>query len=140
MVPAPCVSTAPVPPPAYQRAVAKRGPVLHSDALTLVTRLHLLTLCGLAVRQAPRRSSDASLLLIALRTLWRLSPRYARLAARLAGVGRRLRLARAPERHPLGTQPLAAVEAGGAGRRPALRDALCAYHQGGDPSARQRRA
>ncbi len=81
MVPGPCVSTAPVPPPAYQRVVAKRGPVLHIDALTLVTRLHLLTLCGLAVRQAPRRCqpllpkgpggaprrySDASLLLIAL--------------------------------------------------------------------------
>jgi len=91
MVPVPCVSTVPVPPPAYQRAVAKRGPVLHINALTLVTRLHLLTLCGLAVRQAPRRCqpplpkgpggaprrySEASLLLIALlRTLWRLSPR-----------------------------------------------------------------
>jgi hypothetical protein len=61
------------------------------DALTLVTRLHLLTLCRLAVQQAqrhcppplpkgpggaPRRYSAASLLLIALlRTLWRLSPR-----------------------------------------------------------------
>jgi len=56
-----------------------------------VTRLHLLTLCRLAVQQAgrrcppplaagpggtPRRYSDESLLLIALlRTLWRLSPR-----------------------------------------------------------------
>jgi len=71
--------------------VAKRDPALHSDALTLVTRLHLLALCRLAVRQAqrhcppplpagpggaPRRYSDESLLLIALlRTLWRLSPR-----------------------------------------------------------------
>ena len=91
MVPSPCTPTAPVPPPAYQRAVAKRGPALHIDALTLVTRLHLLALCRLAVRQAqrccppplpqgpggrPRRYSDESLLLIALlRTLWRLSPR-----------------------------------------------------------------
>jgi len=91
MVPAPCVSTAPVPPPAYQRAVAKRGPALPIDALTLVTRLHLLTLCRLAVQQAhrrcppplpagpggaPRRYSEESLLLLALlRTLWRLSPR-----------------------------------------------------------------
>ena len=91
MVPAPCLSTAPVPPPCYQRALAKRGPALHIDALTLVTRLHLLALCRLAVQQAhrhcppplpagpggaPRRYSDASLLLPALlRTLWRLSPR-----------------------------------------------------------------
>ncbi len=91
MVPGPCTPTAPVPPPAYQRAVAKRGPALHIDALTLVTRLHLLALCRLAAQQAqrrcppplsagpggrPRRYSDESLLLIALlRTLWRLSPR-----------------------------------------------------------------
>ena len=54
MVPAPCPSTAPVPPPAYQRALAKRGPARHLDALTLVTRLHLLTLCRLAVQQAQR--------------------------------------------------------------------------------------
>ncbi len=38
MVPVPSMSTAPVPPLAYQRAVAKRGPALHIDALTLVTR------------------------------------------------------------------------------------------------------
>jgi len=91
MVPAPCQPTAPVPPPAYQRAVAKRGPALHIDALALVTRLHLLALCRLAVQQAPRRCPpplpqgpggaprrymEESLLLIALlRTLWRLSPR-----------------------------------------------------------------
>lgn len=91
MVPAPCIPTAPVPPPAYQRALAKRGAALHLDALTLVTRLHLLALCRLAVQQAhrrvppplpkgpggaPRRYSTESLLLIALlRTLWRLSPR-----------------------------------------------------------------
>jgi transposase len=64
---------------------------LHIDALALVTRLHLLALCRLAVQQAqrhcppplpkgpggaPRRYSAESLLLIALlRTLWRLSPR-----------------------------------------------------------------
>jgi hypothetical protein len=91
MVPAPCASTAPVPPPAYQQALTKRGPALHLDALTLVTRLHLLPLCRLAVQQAqrhcppplpkgpggaPRRYSAEALLLIALlRTLWRLSPR-----------------------------------------------------------------
>jgi len=46
MGPAPCVSTTPVPSSAYQRAVAKCDPVLRIDALTLVTRLHLLTLCG----------------------------------------------------------------------------------------------
>jgi len=71
MVPAPCKPTAPAPPPAYQRAVAKRGPALHIDALTLVTRLHLLALCRLAVQQAPRRYTEESL----LRTLWHLSPR-----------------------------------------------------------------
>ena len=91
MVPVPCASTAPVPPPCYQRAAAKRGPALHLDALTLVTHLHLLALCRFAVHQAqrhcppplpkgpggaPRRYSAESLLLLALlRTLWRLSPR-----------------------------------------------------------------
>jgi len=91
MVPAPCPATGPVPPPAYQRALAKRAPALHIDALALVERLHLLALCGAAVRLAhcycppalpkgpggrPRRYSEASLLLIALlRTLWRLSYR-----------------------------------------------------------------
>jgi transposase len=71
-----------------QRAQVKH-PALHLDALTLVTRLHLLTLCRLAVRLAqwrcppplpagpgghPRVYTEESLLLIALlRTLWRLS-------------------------------------------------------------------
>jgi hypothetical protein len=86
MVPVPCQSTAPVPPPSYQRALAKRTPALHIDALTLVTRLHLLALCRRAVQLsqrhcppplpagsggAPRTYSTESLLLIALlRTLW----------------------------------------------------------------------
>jgi hypothetical protein len=89
MVPAPCTPTDPVPPPGYQRALVKRRPALHLDALSVVTRLQLLTLCRLAVRVAhwyqppalpkgpggrPRRYSEESLLLIALlRTLWRLS-------------------------------------------------------------------
>src|SRR2546422_9554759 len=80
---------APVPPPSYQRAQAKQRPALHLNALTLVTTLHLLTLCRLAVRLAhrrcppplpsgpggaPRAYSEESLLLIGLlRTLWRLS-------------------------------------------------------------------
>jgi Transposase DDE domain len=80
---------APVPPPAYHRAQARLGPALHIDALTLVTTLHLLMLCRLAVHLAhrrcppplptgpggsPRTYSEESLLLIALlRTLWRLS-------------------------------------------------------------------
>jgi hypothetical protein len=62
---------------------------LHLDALTLVSRLHLLTLCQLALQLArhrcppglpagpggrPRRYPEESLLLLALlRTLWRLS-------------------------------------------------------------------
>ncbi|HZS92018.1 MAG TPA: transposase [Chloroflexota bacterium] len=88
MVPTPCETTAAVPPPSYQRALAKRGPALHLDALTLVRRLHLLALCRRAVtlaqRQcppplpkgpggAPQTYSAESLLLIALvRTRWRL--------------------------------------------------------------------
>jgi hypothetical protein len=39
MVPAPCSPTAPVSPPAYQRALAKRRPAVHIDALDRVTRL-----------------------------------------------------------------------------------------------------
>src|SRR5437868_6417405 len=86
MVPAPCDDTAPVPPPAYQRALAKHSP---GDALRLVETLQLLALCRLAAAVAQRamppplpkgpggarqRYSDASLLAIAvLRTLWRLS-------------------------------------------------------------------
>ncbi len=89
MVPASCEGIVPVPPPAYYRAQLKRRPTLHLDALTLVTRLHLLALCRLAVHLAqyrcppslpagsggwPRRYSEESLLLLALlRTLWRLS-------------------------------------------------------------------
>lgn len=80
---------APVPSPAYQRAQARLGPALHIDALTLVTTLHLLLLCRLAIHLAQRRCQpplpagpggaprtyrEESLLLISLlRTLWRLS-------------------------------------------------------------------
>src|SRR5258707_9594026 len=87
MIPAPCATMAPVPPPAYHRAQAKVGPALHVDALSLVSGLHLLTLCRLAVRLArrscppmlpagpggrPRRYREgAPLLLGLLRTLGR---------------------------------------------------------------------
>jgi len=95
VVPAPCLGTVhgrPAgvdAPPAYQRAVARRGPDLHVSALTLVVTFHLLALCQLAVALARQRCpsalpkgpggapiiyQEASLLLIALlRTLWRLS-------------------------------------------------------------------
>jgi hypothetical protein len=89
MIPAIDERLHPVPPPAYHRAQLKRRPALHLDAVSLVTRLHLLSLCRLAVRLAqrhcppplpagaggrPRRYRDESLLLLALlRTLWRLS-------------------------------------------------------------------
>ena len=89
MMPVALESQAPVPPPAYHRMQARLGAALHIDALTLVTSLHLLALCRLAVRLAhrrcppslsagpggaPRTYSEESLLLIALlRTLWRLS-------------------------------------------------------------------
>jgi hypothetical protein len=55
MMPALGNSAAPVPPPAYHRAQAKLGPALPIDALTLLTTLHLLTPCRLAVRLAHRR-------------------------------------------------------------------------------------
>ena len=45
----------PVAPPSYQRAQARLGPALHMNALTLVTTLHLLMLCRLAVCLAHRR-------------------------------------------------------------------------------------
>ena len=80
---------APVPSPSYQRGQARRGRALHLDTLTLVTTLHVLALCHLAVRLAhcrcppplpagpggaPRTYSEETLLLIGLlRTLWRLS-------------------------------------------------------------------
>ena len=89
MVPAPCISTAPVPPPSYHRGLAKQPPALHLSALTVVTSLHLLALCRVAVHAAhrrcppplpkgpgghPRTYREESLLLVALlRTLWRLS-------------------------------------------------------------------
>ncbi len=49
MVLVPCVTTVPVPPPSYQRAVARQPTALHATALTLVTTLRLLELCRLAV-------------------------------------------------------------------------------------------
>src|SRR5215472_18682924 len=89
MVPALGQTTAAVPPPAYTRALAKQPPALRLNALTVVQRLHLLTLCRLAVQLAhrrcppplpkgpggcPRTYREESLLLIALlKTLWRLS-------------------------------------------------------------------
>src|SRR5690348_10816962 len=89
MMPIVVKEQAPIPPPSYQRAQARLGPALHIDALTLVTTLHLLALCRLAVSLAhrrcppplpagpggaPRTYCEESLLLIALlRTLWRLS-------------------------------------------------------------------
>jgi transposase len=86
MAPTVCADPAPIPPPSYHRTMAR---ALHLDALTLVTRLHLLEMCWVAVRLAqeqcppplsagpggaPRVYSEESLLLVALlRTLWRLS-------------------------------------------------------------------
>ncbi|MGZ3645226.1 MAG: hypothetical protein ACXVCM_15400, partial [Ktedonobacteraceae bacterium] len=55
MMPLVVTNQAPVPPPAYHRMQERLGPSLHIDALTLVTTLHLLTLCRLAVRVAHRR-------------------------------------------------------------------------------------
>src|SRR5579872_6250730 len=81
MMPLALEHQAPVAPPSYQRAQAKQGPALHMNALTLVTTLHLLLLCRLAVHLAhrrcppplpagpggaPRTYSEESLLLISL--------------------------------------------------------------------------
>ncbi len=55
MMPTVVKEQAPVPPPSYQRAQARLGSALHLDALTLVTTLHLLTLCQMAVCLAHRR-------------------------------------------------------------------------------------
>jgi hypothetical protein len=52
MVPAESCDQTSIPRPAYHRSPA-RG--LHLDALTLVRRLHLLDLCGWAVRLALRQ-------------------------------------------------------------------------------------
>lgn len=46
---------APVPPPPYYRMQARFSAALHIDALTLVSTLHLLTLCRLAVCLAHHR-------------------------------------------------------------------------------------
>src|SRR2546421_9088149 len=89
MMPTIVKEQAPVPPPSYQRAQAQLSRALHIDALTLVTTLHVLALCRLAVRLAhrrcppplpagpggaPRTYREESLLPISLfRTLWRLS-------------------------------------------------------------------
>ncbi len=86
MVPAEYPNQAPVPPPAYHRTLSG---ALHLDALTLMSRLHLLELCALAVQVAqqrcppplptgpggaPRVSREEVLLLLALlRTMWRMS-------------------------------------------------------------------
>ena len=91
MMPTRVTEQAVVPPPAYHRMQARLGANVHIDALTLVSTLHLLRLCRLAVSLANRRYpppvlagpggaphtySEASLLLMALlRTLWRLSYR-----------------------------------------------------------------
>jgi hypothetical protein len=88
MAPALGPDQAAVPPPSYHRTTVT---ALHLDALTLVTRLHLLEVCRVAVQLAqqecpppllagpggaPRVYAEASLLLLALlRTLWRLSYR-----------------------------------------------------------------
>jgi hypothetical protein len=89
MMPLAIKDQAAVPPPSFQRAQARQSRALHINALALVTTLHLLTLCRVAVRLAhrrcpaplpagkggrPRSYSEESLLLISLlRTLWRLS-------------------------------------------------------------------
>ena len=141
MVPAAGTGRAPVPPPAYHRIQRQRRSTLHLDALTLVTRLHLLSLCRLAVRLSqrrcppplpagpggrPRRYRDESLLLLALlHTLWRLSYQdlYDWLVAWPA-LALACGLPTDTHRHPrtrAGPQRVPAMPASGAGGRPTLR-------------------
>jgi len=51
------MNQAPVPPPSYHRTMAT---ALHLDALTLVTRLHLLEVCGVAVQVAQQQCPPAA--------------------------------------------------------------------------------
>jgi hypothetical protein len=53
MMPLVVKEQAQVPPPAYHRAQARLGPALHTDTLSLVMSLHLLTLCRLAHGRGP---------------------------------------------------------------------------------------
>ena len=57
MVPALCPTIGPVPPLSYQRALAKQPAALHVTALALVSTVHSLDLCRLAVQLAHRRST-----------------------------------------------------------------------------------
>ncbi len=168
MVPTPYIGTAPVPPPAYQRAVARRGPDLHISAVALVRVpteggwFHLLALCEFAVTLAQRRcppalpkgpggapivDPEASLLLIALlRTLWRLSDQdmHDWLVAwpALAAACGLPRDATGQLRVPCASQQwkrLARADAEG-GRGAALRTALRRYGPGGDPPSGHQRS
>jgi hypothetical protein len=108
MIPAPCATTAPVPPPAYHRAQAQVGPALQVEALTVVSRRHLLAVGRRAVRLARRRGPPrspavarwpgwpappvprgiAAAVGVAAHAVAAVVPGPARLAGGLAGVGR----------------------------------------------------
>jgi hypothetical protein len=130
MVPTPCSRTSPVPPPAYHRMRAKVGRALHLDALTLVTCLHLLTLCRLAVRLAPLPTPGPSGSRRAAADLRRGVPvaacpaahpvapvisGSARLAGGVARARARLWLVLRQRRSGAGAQPGPTVQAGAAG-------------------------
>ena len=90
MLPACGLAHAQVPPPSHHCTLVA---ALHFDALTLITRLQLLALCRLAVQLAQQQyppplhacrgrapgmyTEESLLLLLLLRTLWRLSYRGA---------------------------------------------------------------
>ncbi len=156
MVPTLWSTTESVPPPAYHRAVAPRPRRLHIDALTLVTTLHLLALCRLAVRQAhqicppplrrgpggaPRRYQEESLLLT-----WATAhagaaviPGHARLVGQLAGVGRGLRAACGCARGAPRPPCRADGEARGGGGGTSVRDARGGRGAGGPAATHHRR-
>ena len=118
---------APVPPPSYQRGQARLGRALHIDALTLVSTLHLLALCHLAVRLAhrrcppplsagpggaPRTYGEETLLLIGLlRTrLPALVSGYARLVEAMACFGSGLWVAVGQRWQPTHSQSIATMQ------------------------------
>src|SRR5579864_5461764 len=140
MVPVPCASTAPVPPPSYQRggqaqaSLAYRCPELgHTSAsarpvsagraaqpAAVSAALAGRSGRGSAHLQCGEPAPDRAAAHLVAPGL----PRDARLAGGLAGFGRGLRPAHHPRRTGAGAESLPDVQTRGPRRRPTLRDAL----------------
>lgn len=70
MTPSHCADQASIPPPSYHHTMAAG---LHLDALTLVSHVHLLALCRVAVHLAHEQCPPPLPAGLGLRALWRLS-------------------------------------------------------------------